>query len=168
MTASSGAASRVDSAPLTPRARLRVRAATAVLMALSLLATGCGLVGSGDGDNEPDCDSQGWCQPREDGAYPQRISSLYCNVSQVRSRVVRGDVELDQLPGWADRTYRNGAPIVIDMATIPPNQIDRRNDDLSAHFRRLGNPIDLEEADTCRDEVGPLDIEATDGKRTAR
>lgn len=148
--------------------------ATAMLVVVAILS-GCGLFGDPDStDSEDGCDPNGelaWCYTdgvaEEEDSYDRSISRLYCHVTQVRERVVDDEISLEDLPAWADRDYRNGAPIVIDLSTVPAPEFDRRIDDLFIHFREIGEPLDSDKINTCNDELTQRDIESTDGKRRA-
>lgn len=148
-----------------PRALLV--AGTLVLVAI---LAGCDLLeDSGTDESEQTCGDRNWCYDEDnyiEGAYDPSISRLYCYVAQVRQWAVEGEIHLDDLPDWADRDYRNDAPIIIDFATIENHRWAQRAADLREHFNDI-NPLDSDQIDTCSDELTQRDIESTDGKRRA-
>lgn len=118
--------------------------------------------------SENTCGERDWCNPYEEveGAYDPEIAGLYCAVAQARELVVEEEVDLDDLPAWAETNYRNGAPIIVDLSTIPYPKLDERLGDLMLHFdRRLGQRLDREQLNTCRGETTQRTVERTDGKR---
>ncbi|GAA2085083.1 hypothetical protein GCM10009821_28220 [Aeromicrobium halocynthiae] len=88
-------------------------------------------------------------------------------MTDARQRTADGELDLEDLPTWAKTDERDGAPIIIDFATVPLADVASRQDDLRGHFEDLGRPLDEEEIRTCADELTQRDVEATDGKRQA-
>lgn len=151
----------------------RSRIALAATAALATTAfSACGYVGSPDSDDAPTCGDRDWChfiagEGYTEGAYDPLISTLYCQVTEVRQRVATGQLDVGDLPAWAETDERDGAPIVIDIATVPSSDYNRLADEMLIHFRDLGDPLDREAIRSCSDALTQRDIEATDGKRQA-
>lgn len=138
------------------------------VLLVAVLCAGCGPFVVED--DQSTCGDQDWC-PRDseggytDGAYDPSISGLYCQVAEIRERFRDDNLDAGDLPPWAETRQRDGAPIVIDLATIPMRDVDRRQDDLRSHLEDLGQPLDYDEMGACQDDLTQRDVEATDGKR---
>lgn len=63
------------------------------------------------------CGHEEWCYG-EAGAYNPRFAPFYCAVFLTRDRVATGEVDIADLPEWADATEREGVPVVVDLATV--------------------------------------------------
>ncbi|MET0819756.1 MAG: hypothetical protein ABWY58_02235 [Aeromicrobium sp.] len=94
------------------------------------------------------------------------VAAPYCEVQGIRDLVRSGDLPRRLLPRDADRTVRDGAPLVVDFRKRL-NHADRVSsyltDDLRPAVRAAGATIDEDAFDVCVRTVTQSTIEETQG-----
>lgn len=103
-------------------------------------------------------------QADKDRCYPlPDILPAYCEVQQARQFFADGKLKPSELPDWADKTVRDGTPLIVDFrhpnGEPPERKLDLLDPFLDQHHLR----IDQREIDRCIDNTNDSDIAKTQG-----
>jgi len=99
----------------------------AAVLGAGILSVGCSAPEEERSAEDDWCGEQ-WCTfGAVEGAYQVGLhASLFCYAEEARNLVEDGEVDLDQLiedlPQWAVAADDAGDPVIIEVATTPPNQ----------------------------------------------
>lgn len=134
-----------------------------LLLAYSL--TGCG---ASSHDTQPSNSSsplhKGDCtEPDRSRCYPIDIIPSYCEVQAARQFFRDGILQVSQLPAWADRTIRDGAPLIVDFRHPDGQPTDRKADLLDGFLGQHHLRINQRDVYRCMDNTYNSDIARTQG-----
>lgn len=97
------------------------------------------------------------------GAYAPSHGRLFCDVLQLRERVIDGAVDLDELmarlPDWGDGAFRNERPVIVDVRGTPRGSADERHDAVLHVGREVGWSRDWNDYEACLDTVSQETLE---------
>ncbi|GAA1450041.1 hypothetical protein ACFP47_00565 [Nesterenkonia lacusekhoensis] len=149
---------------------LKSKGMSGVAAAGLVFLVGCGAAEETPSAEELYCDD-GWCDfDKIEGSYDRSSHrSLYCFVEEARATVERDSVDVDQLvedlPDWGEGEDGSGVPVILDVATTPPNEAYERTLRIDDALEEQGTYVDRRNTVQCMEEVDQEMIEGSSQMR---